>query len=155
SVSFSANGSNAASNTVATFSRAGLYTFQVTITDANGLYATSSVQVTVAQTMTLVAVMPATANVVTGASQQFSARANHQFGNAMASQPSFTWSVSGGGVVSTAGLYTAPTAAGSATVQATTGAFHGNASVTITTSITNALDATATFTDVNDWGSGF
>src|SRR5262249_31496432 len=48
-VSFSVNGSNAASNTVATFSRVGLYTFQVTITDANGLSATSSVQVTVAQ----------------------------------------------------------------------------------------------------------
>ena len=155
SVSFSANGSNAASNTVATFSRAGLYTFQVTITDAGGLSVASTVQVTVAQTMTSVAVTPATASVATGASQQFSARANDQFGNAIASQPAFTWSVSGGGVVSTAGLYTAPTTAGSATVRAATGAFQGNAAVTITTPVTNALNATATFTDVSDWGSGF
>ena len=40
---FSANGSNAAKNTTATFSKAGSYTFQVTITDAGGLTATSSV----------------------------------------------------------------------------------------------------------------
>ena len=35
-VTFSANGSNAAKNTTATFTKAGSYTFQVTITDAGG-----------------------------------------------------------------------------------------------------------------------
>jgi aryl-phospho-beta-D-glucosidase BglC (GH1 family) len=154
-VSFSANGSNAASNTVATFSRAGLYTFLATITDAGGLSVTSSVQVTVAQTLTSVAITPATANVAIGASQQFSAQAGDQFGNAMASQPTFTWSASGGGAISPTGLYTAPAAAGSATVQATTNALHGSATVTITSPGTNLPSATATFTDVSDWGSGF
>ena len=52
------NGSNAAKNTTATFSKAGNYTFQVTITDPGGLTATSSVSVTVNQTLTSVAVKP-------------------------------------------------------------------------------------------------
>ena len=57
-VSFSANGSNAAKNTTATFTEAGNYSFQVTITDPGGLTATSSVNVTVNQTLTAIAVSP-------------------------------------------------------------------------------------------------
>ena len=55
-VSFSANGTNAAKNTTATFIQAGNYSFQVTITDAGGLSATSSVNVTVNQTLTAITV---------------------------------------------------------------------------------------------------
>ena len=51
-VSFSVNGTNGAKNTTATFTAAGNYSFQVTITDAGGLSTTSSVNVTVAQTLT-------------------------------------------------------------------------------------------------------
>jgi aryl-phospho-beta-D-glucosidase BglC (GH1 family) len=152
-VSFSVNGTNAASNTVATFSRAGQYTFQVTITDAGGLSVTSSVQVTVVQTLSSVAVSPANATVLTGTTQQFTAQANDQFGNAMASQPAFTWSVSGGGSVSATGLYTAPATATTATVRAATGAVSGSAAVTVTGG--TGSFASVTFTDVNDWGSGF
>src|SRR5262249_13111275 len=43
---FSANGTNAAKNSVATFSAAGTYVLTVSITDAGGLLATSSVIVT-------------------------------------------------------------------------------------------------------------
>jgi hypothetical protein len=46
-VTFSANGPNRAKNTRATFPSAGRYTFQVTIADAGGLTATSSIVVTV------------------------------------------------------------------------------------------------------------
>jgi len=154
-VSFSANGSNAASNTVATFTEAGVYTFQVTITDAAGLSVTSSVQVTVAQTLSRVSVTPATAGVSTGATQQFAAQAYDQFGNTLASQPAFAWSVSGGGTVSSTGLYTAPATASTATVQAASGGVSGSAAVTVTAPVSNVLQATASFTDVNDWGSGF
>jgi hypothetical protein len=49
-VVFGANGTNAAKNTSATFSKAGAYSFSVTITNAAGLSATSSVAVTVNQT---------------------------------------------------------------------------------------------------------
>jgi rhamnogalacturonan endolyase len=46
-VTFSANGTNAAKNTVATFTKAATYNFLVTVTDASGLSATSSVTVPV------------------------------------------------------------------------------------------------------------
>ncbi len=154
-VSFSANNSNMASSTVATFTRAGQYTFQATITDSGGLSVTSSVQVTVAQSLSSIVVSPATASVATGATQQFTAQADDQFGNALTTQPAVTWTVSGGGSISSSGLYTAPAAAGSARVQAATGALSGSAAVTVTAPVSNSLQATASFTDVNDWGSGF
>ena len=88
-VSFGANGSNAAKNTTATFSRAGIYSFQVTIADAGGLTATSSVNVTVNQTFAGIVVAPASINLEAGGSQQFSATAMDQFGAALAAQPGF------------------------------------------------------------------
>lgn len=62
-----------------------------------------------------IAVAPQTASVVTGGSAQFSAVVTGT------SDPRVTWSVleSGGGTVSTAGLYTAPLSAGAYTVVAT------------------------------------
>ena len=62
-VTFSANGGNTAKNTTATFSQAGTYGFTVTITDPGGLTATSSVSVTVNQTLTAIAVSPATVSL--------------------------------------------------------------------------------------------
>jgi hypothetical protein len=107
---FSSNGSNASQNTTATFHRAGTYTFQVTITDPSGLTAVSSVTVTVVQTPTSLSLTPATVTLADGAKQQFTATAFDQFGQALAAQPTFTWQVigSGGGTISSAGLYTAP-----------------------------------------------
>ena len=46
-VTFSVNGTNAAKNTIATFSKAGTYNFQVTIIDSGGLNVISSVSVIV------------------------------------------------------------------------------------------------------------
>ena len=79
-VNFSLNGSNAAQNTTATFSKAGNYSFQVTITDPAGLTATSSVNVTVNQTFTAITVAPASINLNDGAVEQFTATAEDQFG---------------------------------------------------------------------------
>lgn len=162
SVSFSANGSNAAKNTIATFSAAGVYDFQVTITNAAGQSVISSVPVTVDQTLSSIVVSPNSANVAAGATEQFKAQADDQFGQALANQPSFTWSASGGGSVNSTGLYTAANTSGSATVQASAGAVSGSAAVTVTasssngsTSSSNSLDTTATFSVVSDWGSGF
>ena len=76
SVSFSANGTNAAKNTTATFTKAGNYTFQVTITDAGNLSTTSSVNVTVNQTLTTITVTPASVTLNESQTQQFSATAN-------------------------------------------------------------------------------
>jgi aryl-phospho-beta-D-glucosidase BglC (GH1 family) len=131
-VSFSANGNNSAKNTVATFTQAGAYKFQVTITDALGLKVTSNVGVTVSQALASISVNPSVASVVAGAGQQFTAQARDQFGNALASQPTFLWSASAGSITPS-GLYTAPSAAGTAQVQASSGAVSSAAGVTITT----------------------
>ena len=62
-VAFSANGTNAAKNTTATFTKAGTYAFQVTIADQANLTTTSAVAVTVSQTLTSVVVTPTSAHV--------------------------------------------------------------------------------------------
>ena len=86
-----------------------------------------------AQTLTSVTVSPASASVATGGTQQFTATGLDQFGQPMNPQPSFTWSVSGGGTISSSGLFTAgSTAGGPFTVTATSGSVSGTASVTVT-----------------------
>ena len=130
-VTFTANGTNAAKNSTATFTKAGSYTFQVTVKDQGNLTVTSAVTVTVNATLTSIAVTPATATVTAGATQQFAASARDQFGTALTAQPSFTWTVGGGGSVSTSGLFTATTAGGPFTVRAASGSASGTASVTV------------------------
>lgn len=132
-VAFAPNGTNAAKNATATFTRAGSYTLVATIRDAAGQTATSSVTVTVTQTRTAVVVTPASLTVAPGASQAFSASTRDQFNQPLATQPAITWSVpTGGGSISTAGVYTAPSSPGTATVRATeAGGMAANAAVTI------------------------
>jgi hypothetical protein len=134
-VTFSANGTNAAKNTTATFTKAGSYAFTATITDSGGLSTTSSVNVTVSQTLTSIAVTPATATVAVGHQMQFTATAFDQFGAALASQPAFTWSLTGRGTLSSTGLYTAPKRPGGPyTIKASAGGVQGTAKVTVTSS---------------------
>jgi uncharacterized repeat protein (TIGR02543 family) len=131
-VTFSANGSNAAKNTTATFSKAGTYNFQVTIADQGGMSTTSATSVTVDQTLTSVVVAPTSVTVDVSATRQFTATARDQFGANLSAQPTFDWTVSGGGSISSAGLFTAgSTAGGPFTVAATSGGISGSASVTV------------------------
>jgi autotransporter-associated beta strand protein len=76
---FSANGSNAAKNITVTFSEAGTYGLTVTITDPDGLTTTSTVNVTVNQTLTS----------INASGQPLVAMAFDQFNNPLASQPAF------------------------------------------------------------------
>ena len=133
SVAFSANSTNAAKTSTATFTKAGSYTFQVTIKDQGNLTANSLVSVTVNQTLTSVVVSPSSATVSTSATQQFSATARDQFATNLTTQPTFLWGVSGGGTISSSGLFTAGSVAGGPyTVTAQTGGKSGAASVTVT-----------------------
>ena len=135
-VTFSANGSNASKNTGATFAAAGSYALQVTVKDQGNLTVTGSVNVTVNQTLTAIAVAPSTATVATSATQQFTATARDQFGANLTAQPTFTWTVSAGGTISTTGLFTAAAAGGPYTVTAKSGTVSGTASVTVTSTAT-------------------
>ena len=106
-VNFSANGSNAAKNTTATFTEAGSYSFQVTITDPSGGTATSTVNVTVNQTFTSITVSPASASLNIGATQQFAATANGPVRRRAGDATAFTWATTAG-TISATGLLTAP-----------------------------------------------
>ena len=130
---YSVNGTNAAKNTTATFSKAGTYVFTVSIyNNQSGLAAISSVSVTVSQTLTAVVVTPGSASIMSGATQQFTAAAVDQFSQSMATQPTFTWTTTVGTIDAT-GLLTAPTILATGTVTATAGSLSGTASVSVTT----------------------
>jgi subtilase family serine protease len=130
---FSVNGTNAAQNTTITFSSAGTYTFQVIITNIYGLSATSAVSVTVNPTLSSISLTPAKGSVYNNGSLQFTATALDQFGHAMSTQPSWTWSLAGGGSLNSSGLYTAPASgSGTATVYVRAGGLTQTATVTFT-----------------------
>ena len=131
-VSFSANGTNDAKTTTATFSKAGLYALRVTITDTSGFSTTSNVNVNVQQTLNTITVSPNTATIATGSMQQFNSTAYDQFDSVMVGQPGVTWAVtSGGGTVSNAGLFVAPGVAGTSVIAASSADVSGSATVTI------------------------
>src|SRR5207244_13275878 len=131
---FSANGTNAAKNSTATFTQAGTYTFQVTVTDQDGFSTTGQVTVDVQQSPTSVTVNPASATVDPNATQAFTATLYDQFGDVVAPQPTFAWLVSGGGTIDASGLFAAGGLGGGPfTVTATDpgSGVQGTASVTI------------------------
>ena len=87
----------------------------------------------VSQTLTRISVAPSSASVTVNGTKQFTATAYDQSGTAMAPQPTFSWTVSGGGTITSGGLFTAASAAGGPyTVKATSGSVSGTASVTVT-----------------------
>ncbi|HYF51101.1 MAG TPA: DUF5060 domain-containing protein [Planctomycetota bacterium] len=116
-VTFSANGSNAAQNAMATFTKAGVYEFRVVVADAGGATSSvASVTVTVEQTP-VVTLNPASATVETGATAQFAADIKDQFG-AEVPGATLSWTATGG-TIDAGGLYTAGSTAGTFSVTAT------------------------------------
>ena len=110
---FSANTNNAAKNTTVSFSAAGTYVLAVTVLDTNGLATGSMVTVEVSQAISGIAISPTSALVFNGQSQAFFANVTDQFGLAMKSAPTVSWSLAGGtGSVDVVGTYTAPTNSG-------------------------------------------
>lgn len=98
----------------------------------------------VQQTLTSVSISPASATVMPGQTKQFTATALDQYGTAMSA--TFSWTVSGGGSISTSGLFTAGSSTGGPhTVTAATGGKNATASVTVSASIP---------TDVTEGGTG-
>jgi subtilase family serine protease len=130
---YSINGTNSAQKTQATFYKAGTYVLRATIEDSTGKTISSDVSVTVAQTLTSIAITPSNPNVADGSTLQFHATAKDQFGAVMNRQPSWTWKLASGvGSLSSVGLYSAPaTGTGQATVQATGGGLTGSTSLTV------------------------
>ena len=156
-VTFSANGTNAAQNVTATFAAGGSCNIQVTVSDPSGYIVTSSVTVVVNQTLTSIVVSPGSITLAAGAGEQFTGVGYDQFGNPLSAQPALSWSVKSGvgSIVASSGLYTAPNAAGIATVQASSGGISGSASVTVLPPSSGSVSATASFSIVSAWNTGF
>jgi PKD repeat protein len=143
SATFSANGSNAAKTSVATFTALGTYTIGITATDVLNASASSSLTVTVVQTPTVVTVAPGSATIPTNGVQQFNATVYDQFSAIIPSNAvTVTWSA--GGSISQSGLYTAGIVPGTFPITATAGSASGNASITVqnTAPSITALNAT-------------
>ena len=130
-VNFLPNSSNAAKNSTATFTKAGSYSFVVTITDQGGQSTTSTVNVTVNQTVTAITISPASVKLAAGGGQKFTATAYDQFDATFNVPPVFTWSAISGSITP-AGAYTAPSAAGSDTVTVAAAGKTATAAVVIT-----------------------
>jgi hypothetical protein len=131
-VFFLPNGSNAAKQTVAQFEAAGDYTLSVTVKDPQGLAASSSALVRVAEVASGITVDPSGASITFGGSQQFIATVLDQFGEPMTSQPSvFSWSAAGGGSINSSGLFSSSAAGGPFAIAAAHGGLEGIASVTV------------------------
>ena len=142
-VTFSANGTNSAKSSTATFTKAGTYSLQCTIKDVGNLTVTSTVAVSVNQTATSVAVTPASASVVITKIQQFSAVVKDQFGAELAAQPTITWSPASvaSGTLGSTGLFTANTSEGGPYTLTATGAGKFG---TATVKVINAAPTVAT-----------
>jgi hypothetical protein len=107
-----------------------------------GKTGTAQVTVTAPQTLTTIVVSPPSASVAVGGTQQFTAIAYDQSNNPMSPQPSFAWSVNGGGTIGSSGLFSATSAGGPFTVTAASGSVSGTAGVTVTVAPDFSLSAT-------------
>lgn len=107
-VFFIPNGTGAASSSQANFEELGDYQITVTVADAGGLSASSTVHARVEASASAVRITPASVSLPVGASQQFAASLLDQFGGAITNQsPAFTWTATGGGTVNSSGRFTA------------------------------------------------
>jgi uncharacterized protein YegP (UPF0339 family) len=129
----------------ATISAAGVFssttagTYTVTATSGT-VTKTAQIAVT-AGALSTITLIPATAAIASGATQQYSVAGKDAYNNVVPVIPN--WTVSGGGAISTAGLYTATISGGPFTVKATSGAVAGTASVTVNPCAETSLTAYA------------
>jgi hypothetical protein len=105
------NGDNSAKSATATLFQAGDYTIACQVSDGT-LVNTGTVHVTVNPTLTSISLTPGTFTVASSASYHVKAIALDQFGQPLSTQPTFSWSASGGSFSyntdTSFGNYTAP-----------------------------------------------
>jgi autotransporter-associated beta strand protein len=103
-------------------------------------YSMTVLDLTGSQTLTSVGVALSANNLATSGSEQFAATAYDQFGYPLVNQPTFTWSVAGGGTIDSSGNYQPPYTTGSAAIRAVAGGVSGQ--------------TTAAFPGFAQWSSG-
>ncbi len=128
-VTFSQNNLPTA-GTIATFTRAGSYTFRVVARDADGNTASDDVVLSVVSTTNAIAILPSPAPTRFGVNDrvQYSVSATDQFGQAASVSPQ--WSLTGGGSIDASGTFTPPAQGGSTTLTAASVPISRNLSLT-------------------------
>lgn len=121
----SANLVQSGNDAALTFQRAGVYTFRATAGSS-----TLNITINVLQTVTSLTVTPGIASVQTRANQQYRYQTADQFGHVITNQPAGTWTTTGGTITS-GGVLTSGTRAGTFTVTAKIGTVSGTASITV------------------------
>ena len=118
-VAFSPNGNNAAKASTASFSKEGNYVFLVVVRDGTNKTAVGpdggapGFDLTVTATYSLLRMTPVSVQVAPGANQQFAVTARDQFDSVLATQPTVTYSLpGGGGSISATGLMKAQSTPG-------------------------------------------
>lgn len=131
-VGFLPNAGDTANLATAYFEGAGDYQLTVSVRDAQGLAATSSVHVRVVATAETLDLSPPAATLVFGDRLTFAATLLDQFGLPLSPQPAApAWNVTGGGEVSADGQFTATAAGGPYTLTAEAGGLTGQAVLNI------------------------
>ena len=134
------NGTGAGKNITVIFKKSGAYNFSIKITNPSKLSASSSINVTVQQSLGSIDISPSAKQVNPGIAVQYFATGEDQFGSVLAIQPSFSWS-SNSGSISTSGLLVAGVSGGPYSVTATSGAVSGSATFNVNFPPTAALPA--------------
>ena len=115
------------------------------------------------QTASTVTISPTTATIAVGGTQQFTAVVKNSKGNVLKVTP--TWSVTGGGTITSTGLFTAGSTPGTSTISVTCSGVTATATVTVTAGplatitvtpnpATMAINATQQFTAVGRDANG-
>ena len=107
-------------------------------------YSMTVIDLAPSQTLTSIAISPATVRLASNKTQQFTATAIDQYGDPMATQPTFNWTLASGvGGVNSSGLYIAPATTGTASVKAAYGGLSPSGLVTVTNASPTVATAAA------------
>jgi uncharacterized repeat protein (TIGR03803 family) len=129
---FNLNGTNAAKNVIARFSKDGGYILQCEVKNAAGNAATADVLVTVSQKATSLRIEPHDAHIAEDATLQYAGTVLDQFNHPMRTPQTLTFLVaSGPGSINSTGLFSATSIAGPVTIELEADDLTGEASVAV------------------------
>lgn len=146
------SGANRTATVTAATGQTGSAVITLIVNDGSRL-STSNFTITVnaAPVATSIVVTPALTSVSLSGTQAFTAVMRDQYSNALASQPTFTWSVNGGGTINNVGLFTAGSSIGGPfTVTATANSINGTAQISV-----GNVDPAAGNTTVVNWNGNY
>jgi uncharacterized protein (TIGR03790 family) len=128
-VTVATNASPTSFTNVATFTRVGTYRIRTMVSDSSAI-ATGEVVAVVNPVYTTISLSPASTDIRVGTSLQLHALQRDQFSTYYNDRP-FAWTISGGGSITSNGLYTAPATPGTNYITASVGTYKASNTVIV------------------------